>query len=122
MNRDNLLKLADFIEKLPHFDIDQEPGTDAFSMIQYKTECGAPRCIGGWAAYFGIKEGINLVITPQTAAMWLDLGVNLAEHLLFTPNIRCHYWDVTPAQAATALRRLAAIQNPVWSDSEEIWK
>ena len=113
MNIPNILKLASHIETLPHLSHDayleikfpvQNP---IFSMLHFTTVCGAPLCTGGWAAYFAQQESdiyAGLSIT-KTAAVWLGLS---NPGSLFEPVLSISYTDVTPHQAAAALRGLAA--------------
>lgn len=114
MNTQFIHKLANHIETLPHSFYDE----GGFSMECYTHTCGSPSCIAGWAIYLSnhsltiADNGTDGDSLHALAAAILDISDYTANEL-FTPNLR--WADITPRQAATTLRHLAATGSVEWN-------
>jgi hypothetical protein len=133
MNKERMLELAAEIEKLPHghFKPYEENNVcnlaiapeHSFNMTYYFDDCGSPCCIAGHAAakYRAHIEAPWSNGAARDARIWLDLTEEQA-NILFVPrfNFLEDYGlpDVTPSQAAQAIRNMA--EKP-WADEEELW-
>lgn len=112
MNIENILKLADAIEKVPHVKPDRDhwddtptPPPTAFHMDEW--HCGTVACIGGWANYlFG-------GCTVMEAANALGLPVSVSRDLFFY-SYPIPFEDLTPQMAAWCLRNLAKTGRVDW--------
>jgi hypothetical protein len=115
MNTVNILRLADVIEKLPHSkSVRWETlKSGQFNMSYYKSSCGSPSCIAGWADEMFVAETGNDVggRISENAAKWLDIDEEWADYNLFEPNTNCNHKAITPAQAAKALRSLVKFKD-----------
>ena len=111
MNRERILKVADFLEALPpeRFDPDfwfkyQGPSIPNERTYVRDHPCGTAACIGGWTEILfdpegnGDAEDLLGLTTEQADALFFDI----VEH------------DPSPAQAAAVLRRLAETGEVVW--------
>ena len=126
VDADKARELADFIEKLPHRAVveatedqdtlDVEPH-DVFDMAHYREDfgCGTAACIAGWGyILWGDHPDADPKyldpIFPDRAineSSRLNLGLEIdAADELFTPHSG-HLPDITPQDAAAALRHLA---------------
>ena len=98
--------LAQLIESQPHTNLDDEAG---FNMRSVSHHCGSPSCIAGWA---GLLLGIpNTDWRVEAASMISDfLGCNLVEAkwLYYGDFVYQNLWEITPSQAAAAIRQLAS--------------
>jgi hypothetical protein len=140
MNKENILKLADKIEKLPlvidsHKSADDPP---SFSMNYEEYRCGAPACIAGWGAALALNTNL---LDPKLdllliAATWMDLPRDWARRNLFypgdgplemitswQPDDGLTYDSITPKAAADVLRSLAALDDyPNTAEMSSIWE
>ena len=106
MNKERVLALAALIEMQPHDNsADAESG---FGMSNWFHNCGTPSCIAGFARTMAEAESsLNYNPTRLVAADYLGLDSTWCLRL-FTPSIYPRPWsNITPAMAATALRRIA---------------
>lgn len=99
-NIENILKLAAHIEKLPHTDLE---AADGFSMTDWKHHCGTPSCIAGWAAHL---SGAHHTLPSEAASDWLGIRFEWAGSL-YVPALMRTLAEITPAEAAAALRKVA---------------
>lgn len=113
MNVARILELADVIEKVPHVALGDahqgpEPVTD-FNMSTF--HCGTAGCIAGWAAHlYGNGRGV------LTAEKFLGISSDDGDELFIPAGLVLE--DITPAQAATTLRKLVATGKVDWSHVE----
>lgn len=141
MNRERLLKLADILEKTPHFTKPTTPGKDnvlellptvkGFNMAQFiaHRECGTAGCIAGLTVFhFGEKGILDNPPDPTsilddregvfvTARALLDLSYHEAKALFYADGRTTPLETITPREAATACRQLA-----VSGSSYRLWK
>lgn len=139
MNVERLRKLADLVEKTPHFtkrelpwdrNIDQSYvdfvfSITGFNMDRYSTirECGTSGCLAGLTVmHFGTRDKM-LHGVFRTAQEILDLDWYEAE-ALFHPYCRKRWNEITPQEAAQACRLLAELGNTdnLRLISNYIWK
>ena len=133
MNRENMLKLADFIESKMEVDggtfiwLDHEPAFSTarltFHMGVYREpvefengECGTAACLAGAACILFAEQRKTapisraLLCPSRDFASWvLDID-NLNQNDLFNPYSDLteeYFWGATPAQGASVLRMLA---------------
>jgi len=112
MNTENMLKLADVIEKQEHV---LETDYSGFNMAKYWHPCGTPSCIAGFASNEAGFTKRN-ALTFSRARKWLGIGDAIAERL-FAPSERqlgFPMLNITPAMAAWTLRNLAETGEVVW--------
>lgn len=118
MNIENILKLADFLETLPHHnacahDEDWEAGAApglSFNMSAWQQDhdCGTIACIAGSAWHLFPPHNHNVGIQSHAEKM-LGIDEELGSDL-FTPSCfpeGVHYENVTPKMAANQLRYVA---------------
>lgn len=110
MNKDRILALADLIEKQPHT---SEYDPAGFTMDNWVHSCGTPACIAGWAAWqaSGEQKTINPEVVEDSAAAFLGISYSDGRRL-FTP--RAEWKAITPAIAASTLRRFAETGEVEW--------
>ena len=131
MNRENVLKLADVVER-----------SETFDMIVYwqvrphdARRCGTPACIAGHAAALFFEEhgryvqrhpdgGIYASHTEQTAALFLGINGDRGQQIeLFCPRYEDASCDAFPSEpgwisadrAAAVLRHFAETGEIDWS-------
>lgn len=118
MNKDKILELADFIDKLEHVPWIADNG---FNMGGYCHPCGTPSCIAGWASYIFTGKA-SLGNSNRVASEILDLPYEKAVDL-FLPEEEVlgdggyktlEIIDPTPQQAATVLRHLVKTGKVDW--------
>lgn len=131
MNRKRILDLADDIERLPHLKAtkpSQAKGSQAFvfSMENYyaRTFCATVGCIAGFAYSRAVDKPPETLPDSREvrrrAAEYLELNPQ-EEAILFEPKgLPIYYRDLTPGDAARALRALAddrpLSKKTVWKD------
>lgn len=114
MNVERILALADLIEKQPHAGHSDESG---FRMSRFTHLCGTPACIAGWAEWSRDGENSDKPwVTFRSGMNYLEITVAQAS-ALFEPT-HMVWPDITPAQAATTLRKLAETGKVDWSHVE----
>jgi hypothetical protein len=116
MNETRILELARVIEQAPHQTddlgfIDGETIT-RFSMSVWR--CGTVACIGGWVQALHAEPNKMFHGTISVAEV-LGISFVQAEALCY-PGAQSigRYEDITPAEAADTLRRLAATGKVRW--------
>jgi hypothetical protein len=101
--------LAQVIEQQPHTTPDS---ADGFSMVRQQHACGTPCCIAGFAAEMLTEVAGNPIrrFVGCTVREGLDLYYgNFATAAISSENSMVDYLSqITPAEAAAALRALAA--------------
>ena len=112
MNKENVLKLAEYMKALPDNEYDQRyyshpthtPGVD----------CGSPSCVAGHAAFISGRWKSPMEGSFAIAGDWL--GINWIEaKSLFSPKPYGEGdWNPKPQDAAWTLRHLAETGNVVW--------
>lgn len=121
MNKENVLAVADAIEKhsIPDLGFNMGALIETGYTDMYGTDCKTVACIAGWALC--LKN--NLPATPVAfsimteAGDWLDL-TTAQQYLLFcspTPEKYVEFGEKTPAQAVAVLRHLAETGEVDWS-------
>lgn len=129
MNRERILAVADAIEKANHVALDEfidNPDEyfsasglytiTAFNMATWK--CGTVGCIGGWVRSMYPPKTNPFVSLFNLVEQALDLNsVQTCE--LCTPLGDVIYSKITPAQAASVLRKLAETGKVDWSEVEK---
>ena len=121
MNIENILKLADVVEKTTFFDEGVDPyrwiegphDNRWFNMESYAFPCGSPACIAGHAAVIahGRCRNMNTSDVFHTAIDWLELDQDTAKELFLETSTR-----ISPTIAAAVLRELAATGEVNWPD------
>lgn len=110
MNKENILKLADHIERLDPMEYDQS---------KFVYGCGTPSCIAGWALWFVRPwEGRGDVVAFETgveiAEKWLGISSSTAR-ILFSAHPYASLDDApSPQEAAVTLRHLAETGEVDW--------
>lgn len=130
INTQNVLDLADLVEKQPKADASHR---DGFTMESFVHDCGSPACIAGWAAFMAIgkdsKEYKRLFVDPEyinSADGMNDLEMTAQDFLGIDRQLATDlFWgntspDVTPKEAATTLRNLAETGKVSWGDRDDI--
>lgn len=128
MNKERLLELADRIEVMPHVETlggRKAPGKESFDMTTW--HCGSAGCIGGWAEKFwgsDVEQDEDNPPFSDNIAMEV-LGLTHSQcSALFYPSEESSlsgdvpYSDITPAEAATAIRKLVGTGVVDWSHVE----
>jgi hypothetical protein len=116
MNKTRILELAAVIEQAQHHTddfgfIDGEAVT-LFSMSVWR--CGTTACIGGWTQALFTAPGQTFHGTISVAEV-LGISFVKAEALCYPGDMSIgRYEDITPAEAADTLRRLAATGKVEW--------
>lgn len=109
MNKERVLHLADYIEKLPKVSKENPTG---FTMMDFTHNCGAPACIAGWAAY--LADTTDEIDVFRCGAEYLELSKREAYQLFTMDNTEIPLSSVTPEQAAKVLRHLAETDEVNW--------
>jgi hypothetical protein len=114
MNKKRILELATVIERAPHHtsSLFDDGVVCSFSMSVWR--CGTTACIGGWVETLH-GEPHKLFHGSVGVAKVLGISYEQAEALCY-PGALCIglYEDITPAEAADTLRRLAATGKVEW--------
>ena len=111
MKPENLLKVADLIEKAA-----ADPKAPvAFDMLTFSNTCGTAGCIAGFAVI--AEKGLRAFWHPLdsislTATRYLGLTVSEADALFYGDDLFLH--DITPAMAVATLRRAARTGKIKW--------
>jgi len=117
MNNERILELADRIGRARHHRQDGPwPDSDsltAFNMVAW--HCGSVGCIGGWAMHMFHGENDAMDDGTDAVAQLLDITNEQANSLCY-PDLPAgmRYDDVTPARAASVLRRFAETGEVEW--------
>lgn len=123
MNKENILFVADLIEKQPKTEIHSKSG---FTMEFYVHDCGTPACIAGWAvaanrgmggnddirSAAGEKSTIRTV--SEEAREYLGIDEEVGEALFLGFESRIDLRKITPMQAVDVLRNLAETGEVDW--------
>ena len=125
MNKERLLELADHVEALRHWPMEDvlDVPEGCFNMNRWRYRCGAPACVAGHAvALWGNAEAPSsqLLGALGAATGLLDLDLRTARRL-FTPQMGlCEraeedYCDaITPKTVAGVIRELVATGIVYW--------
>lgn len=123
MNKENVLAVADAIEKHSIPDLgfnmgdwvahasDEAPDRSGHS-------CGTVACIAGWAQRLrtGVPLSADSVVWWEPEAEWLGLGGDASDTLFMGDDeTNKRLADVTPAEAVRVLRHLAETGEVDWS-------
>jgi len=113
MNTENILKLADIVERQEYSETLLSIG---FNMSSYWHPCGTPSCIAGFASAQsgGTKSDGS---TFSRAMKWLDINQDVARALFIPKGQFPVLANITPAMAAWTLRNLAKMGHVVWRQS-----
>jgi len=120
MNTENILQLADEIERQEHAKTDEMEGW-GFNMAYFRHDCGTPCCIAGFAAeHVRANAKVNAKKETEVAREWLEIDRKTALSL-FIPDMHERHGvrlsDITPAMAARTLRNLAETGRVEWNVS-----
>lgn len=119
MNRQRILDFAEFIEELPHQpnagdlnETEEAPNVRLFNMDVFRvdTECGTVCGMAGWIGHFLPEQFTDydrLTPTVSDLAHGLEITYLEAEHLAMGRWQNGPLNNITPAQAAAALREFA---------------
>ena len=119
MNRENILAVADAIEKHSIPDL-------GFNMAGFHAEgwedlsqhnCGTTACIGGYATILLNGGGEYRTIPDGKIADWLGVPIETAEALFYATGVDYGpqwFEKVTPSQAVSVLRHLAETGEVDW--------
>jgi len=120
MNTENILQLADEIERQEHAKTDEMKGW-GFNMAYFRHDCGTPCCIAGFAAeHVRRNVGEQVEMITEVARKWLEIDRSTALSLFIPDVLERHgvrLSDITPAMAARTLRNLAETGRVEWNVS-----
>lgn len=120
MHKDRILALADLIESMPHTSVTDDHG---FNMDDFDHVCGTPACIAGWAIAMrandlsvNVRSAVDAEFDSYSglASDYLGLSSGVGSDLYYGPGRDVKLADITPAQAAATLRRLAETGKVEW--------
>lgn len=129
MNIENILKVADAIEKHEVPGLGFNMGevvceADGFNPDFSGAGCGTVACIAGWAIALesGAEDGDQALNTYMdtgagiaSAADWLGLPFSKSDRLFFARGADASLRDIKPEQAVAVLRHLAATGKVDWT-------
>lgn len=114
LERNEVPHSSDVGESVYHYRYTDKTRPTLFNMYSFRarTECGTACCIGGWAEYLGNLPRSSLILQRMCVP-------NLDE--LFDPMahgpIPVGMGEITPAQAAIALRNYLTTGRPNWAEA-----
>jgi hypothetical protein len=119
MNVENIRRWASIIEKLPH--VGREGGF-GFNMATWWAKDGTPHCIAGHIVRARVPPNVEfdryvgrLGVRGIIQEVMRELGISETEALeLCIPRYTPNNDEITPAEAASTLRRLADKGEVVW--------
>lgn len=126
INVENILKVADAIEQHSIAELGFNMNYEHYVSGEYDRcesldrsghGCGTVACIIGWTNAVFASEPLGL---SETAVAHLGISVRDGDRLFWPDKERWGirtYDDITPAQAVSTLRRLAATGEVDWSDA-----
>jgi hypothetical protein len=118
VNKDNILAVADAIEKhsIPDLGFNMALLNGEGSADLSGHECGTVACIAGWTcavakiapSFEGAREFLGLERKQSSVSDYHNGN-------LFFPDLKSDHWDATPSQAVAVLRHLAETGIVDWS-------
>ncbi len=125
MNRENILAVADAIEKhsIPDLGFNMADFFGAGFNDRTGRRCGTTACIAGWAHALKNGEGaIASFVIPSEIADWLGINEQAAENLFYASNYPMNeryieadwFSNIAPDTAVSVLRHLAETGEVDW--------
>lgn len=122
MNKERLEEVAQWLEAgAPERIFNMNRLLDASMSSAKKNWCGTECCIAGYVVTRYIPQDVNFDRIEVNATELLGLKENVS-NALFYPKVlgsedSFYYWeDITPIQAAQAVRNVMKHNNPLWEE------
>lgn len=122
MNKERLEEVAQWLEAgAPERRFNMSRLLDEKTSSADKNWCGTECCIAGYVVTRYIPFKVNFDTIEEDAAELLGLDLNTSDDLFYPKILGSYSWDggwedITPTQAAKAVRNVMEHNNPFWQE------